>query len=67
MRKKKDIVHWLDFAKMKEEGLARYMCNQAIYPNPNKSSMNISEITCNNCLRKPNKKLRKAIKEGITL
>ena len=54
MKKKKHIVHWLDCTRLRK-GEARYLCNQAIYPNPNKSTLNISEVTCNNCLRKPNR------------
>lgn len=58
------IIHWVDFSEFRE-GRARYMCNRAVYPNPQKSTLNVKEVTCKNCIRPPNKKLKKAIIKGI--
>ena len=63
----KKIMHWLDLALMEHDGLARYVCNQAFYPLASKSTTDVFQVTCKNCLPKPNKKLQKAIDEGIEL
>ena len=67
MKEKKKIIHWLDPALMEHKGLARYVCNQAVYPTANKSTNDPRDITCKNCLPPPNKALQKAIDEGTNV
>ena len=64
MKKNKEIIHLLDFAKL-EQGEARYECIQSCYPTASKSTLDITKVTCKNCFRKLNKKLQKEIDEGI--
>jgi len=35
-----------------EKGIARYECNQAVYPKESKSTLDWKKVTCKNCLNK---------------
>ena len=66
-KERKKIIHWLDPALMEHKGLARYVCNQAVFPTANKSTNDPRDITCKNCLPQPNKALQKSIDDGLKL
>ena len=45
------IIHMLD-KNVLDEGKARYVCIHAVYPSPEKSTLDWSKVTCKNCLKK---------------
>jgi hypothetical protein len=43
------IIHMLDIDRIEKEGLARYLCNQAVYPTLGRFTLDTDRVTCRNC------------------